>query len=139
MQNCWPYDEPVRMANGCYITGGQDKDGLPVVAVSRGCDFLHWNSVLVPYPKELDPSVAETTVWAEGDLVLAVIRGGRAVAWVSESRDYGKTWTMAQPSNFPMPSGEGLLGEVEQRAVIPAIELQEPGHALHFGRAAGGL
>lgn len=27
MNNCWPYDQPVRMDNGNYITGGQDKDG----------------------------------------------------------------------------------------------------------------
>ncbi len=29
LKNCWPYDEPVRMADGNLITGGQDKEGPP--------------------------------------------------------------------------------------------------------------
>ena len=53
MQNCWPYDQPVRMSNGNWITGGQDKDGLPVVAISHGEDFSHWDSILIPYPPRM--------------------------------------------------------------------------------------
>ena len=64
MNNCWPYDEPARMANGDFITGGQDKDGLPVVAISRGDDFTRWDSVLIPFHPNLKPSFAETTVIA---------------------------------------------------------------------------
>lgn len=112
MKNCWPYDEPVRMGNGSYITGGQDKDGYPVVAVSRGDDFTKWDSVLIPFPPQLKPSFAETTVWAEGSKVLAVIRGGGGVAWVSTSDDHGKTWTKAQPSNLPMPRAKAYLGKL---------------------------
>ena len=53
MQNCWPYDEPVKMSNGNYITGGQDKDGLPVVAISQGENLLKWQTVLIPFPPDL--------------------------------------------------------------------------------------
>lgn len=112
MRNCWPYDEPVRMGNGSYITGGQDKDGLPVVAISRGGDFTRWDSVLIPYPPALGPSFAETTVWADGSRVMAVIRGGRGVAWVSVSNDCGRTWSKAQPSNLPMPRAKAYLGRL---------------------------
>lgn len=112
MKNCWPYDEPVRMANGDFITGGQDKDGLPVVAISHGDDLTKWNSVLIPYDRRLQPSFAETTVWSEGDRVTAVIRGGRGVAWVSTSDDFGRTWTKASASNLPMPRAKAYLGKL---------------------------
>ncbi|MBL68331.1 MAG: hypothetical protein CMO74_07780 [Verrucomicrobiales bacterium] len=112
MRNCWPYDEPVRMGNGSYITGGQDKDGYPVVAMSRGDDFTKWDSVLIPFPPQLKPSFAETTVWADGAHVLAVIRGGAGVAWVSTSDDHGKTWAKARPSNLPMPRAKAYLGRL---------------------------
>ncbi len=112
MRNCWPYDEPVRMGNGSHITGGQDKDGYPVVAISRGADFTKWDSVLIPFPPQLEPSFAETTVWAEGAKVWAVIRGGGGVAWVSTSTDFGTTWAKARPSNLPMPRAKAYLGRL---------------------------
>ncbi len=112
MQNCWPYDQPVRMDNENYITGGQDKDGLPVVAISHGDDLTDWDSILIPYPPALKPSYAETTVWAEGRNVMGVIRGGGGVAWVSTSDDYGRTWTRAQASNYPMPRAKAYLGKL---------------------------
>lgn len=113
MKNCWPYDEPVRLGNGCYLTGGQDKDGLPVVAISQGSDFgKRWKTVAIPYPPQLAPSFAETTVWAEGACAMAVIRGGRGVAWVSTSEDHGETWSEARPSNLPMPRAKAYLGKL---------------------------
>jgi len=112
MKNCWPYDEPARMASGDFITGGQDKDGLPVVAISHGDDLTQWDSVLIPYGRRLQPSFAETTVWAEGDRVTAVIRGGGGVAWVSTSEDFGRTWSKAGPSNLPMPRAKAYLGKL---------------------------
>jgi hypothetical protein len=113
MDNCWPYDEPVRMANGNYITGGQDSKGLPVIAISQGDDFAKkWQTVLLPYDPALKPNYAETTVWAEGKRVIAVIRGGGDVAWVSTSDDCGKSWTTAQRSNLPMPRSKAYLGKL---------------------------
>ncbi len=112
MHNCWPYDAPVKMADGNYITGGQDKDGLPVVAISRGNDLTKWDSILLPYHPKLAPSFAETTVWAEGSRAVAVIRGGAGVAWIAASDDCGRTWTTAQPSNLPMPRAKAYLGKL---------------------------
>ena len=110
MNNCWPYDEPVKMPNGDYITGGQDKDGLPVVATSRGDDFTTWKSVLIPFQKALQPAYAETTVWSDQNRVTAVIRGGGGFAWVSFSDDFGRTWTTATKSNLPMPRAKAYAG-----------------------------
>ncbi len=112
MTNCWPYDEPVRMANGNFITGGQDKDGLPVVAISHGDDVTNWDSVLIPYDRRLQPSFAETTVTTLGNHVIAVIRGGAGVAWVSTSDDFGRSWSKASPSNLPMPRAKAYLGKL---------------------------
>lgn len=112
MNNCWPYDEPVRMANGNFITGGQDKDGLPVVAISHGDDLTRWDTVLIPYPPKLAPSFAETTVWAQGNRVTAIIRGGANVAWVAVSEDGGRSWSRARASNLPMPRAKAYLGKL---------------------------
>jgi hypothetical protein len=124
MENCWPYDEPVLMENGSYITGGQTRDGFPVVAISQGDNLLKWESVYIPYPEELNPSFAETTVWADGNNVLAVIRGGLGVAWVSTSNDYGKTWTQAVPSNYPMPRAKAYLGKLSTGQLYLISNLQ---------------
>ncbi|MEO1984257.1 MAG: exo-alpha-sialidase, partial [Fuerstiella sp.] len=112
MHNCWPYDEPVRMKNGSLITGGQDKDGFPVVAISQGDNVTMWDTVSIPFPSHLAPSFAETTVWADDANVLAVIRGGRGVAWVATSTDYGRNWTPAVESNLPMPRSKAYLGRL---------------------------
>lgn len=112
MQNCWPCDEPVRMENGNLITGGLDQDGLPVVGISHGKDLTHWDTVPIPYPPELAPSFAETTVSAEGKTVRAIIRGGGGVAWIASSQDYGRTWSRAQPTNLPMPRAKAYLGKL---------------------------
>ena len=112
MNNCWPYDEPVRMDNGDWITGGQDKDGLPVVAVSRGEDLTRWDTIPIPFDPRMKPVYAETTVWPDGRRVLAVIRGGGGVAWVSTSTDFGRTWTRTRPSNLPMARAKAYLGKL---------------------------
>jgi hypothetical protein len=112
MKNCWPYDAPVKMSDGNYITGGQDKDGLPVVAISHGDDFLKWDTVLIPYPPKLSPSYAETTVWSDDSKVMAVIRGGGGIAWVATSDNCGRHWTKAQPSNLPMPRAKAYLSRL---------------------------
>ena len=147
MKNCWPYDEPVRMANGNFITGGQDKDGLPVVAISHGDDLTQWDSVLIPYDRRLKPSFAETTVWSEGDRVIAVIRGGGGVAWVSTSDDFGRTWSKAGPSNLPMPRAKAYLGKLStgQLYLLSNLEqsrharcLRQPARRKHASVACGG-
>ena len=112
MTNCWPYDEPVHLTNGNFITGGQDKDGLPVVAISHGEDVTKWDSVLIPFDPRLRPSFAETTVSAVGNQIIAVIRGGAGVAWVSISDDFGRSWSTASPSNLPMPRAKAYFGKL---------------------------
>jgi len=108
--DCWPYHEPCKMDDGNWITAGQDKDGLPVVAVSHGDNLRRWDAIKVPWPPDLRPAFAETAVLPEGNEVLAVIRGGGGVAWVSTSKDFGRTWSLARKSNYPMPRAKAYLG-----------------------------
>ena len=110
MKNCWPYEEPVLMGNGNYIVAGQDKDGKPVCAISHGDDLTQWDTVLIPYPPAMSFNFGETTVWAEGTEVTAVIRNTTGVAWVATSIDGGRTWAEARPSNLPMPGSKAYLG-----------------------------
>lgn len=112
MKNCWPCDQPIRMENGNYITGGMDKDGLPVVAISDGNNLQQWESISIPFSPQLKPSFAETTVVTLEKHVMALIRGGGGFAWVATSTDYGHTWTRAQSSNFRMPRAKAYLGKL---------------------------
>ena len=101
------------MGNGNFITGGQDKDGLPVVAISQGDDLEKmWKSILIPFHRKLSPSFAETSVWADGANVMAVIRGGGGNAWIATSEDSGESWTQAMPATFPMPRAKAYLGRL---------------------------
>jgi hypothetical protein len=100
------------MGNGNFIVGGQDKDGKPVVAISDGDDLTKWDSVLIPFPPDMKYSFGETTVWAEGLKVTAVIRTRTGVAWVAVSADGGNTWEEARPSNLPMPDSKAYLGKL---------------------------
>lgn len=124
MDNCWPYDEPKRMKNGNFITGGQDKNGLPVVATSHGDDVTKWDTVSIPFDPQLNPSYAETTVWVGEKKVVAVIRGGRNVAWVATSEDFGHSWSKARPSNFPMPRAKAYAGHLSsgQRYLVSNLK-----------------
>lgn len=112
MTDCWPYNEPFKLPNGNYITAGQDKDGLPVVAISDGDDFLKWDAVKIPYPPALQPAFAETTLLQTGKELLAIIRGGGGVAWLSTSDDQGRTWSTAVRSNYPMPRAKAYIGRL---------------------------
>lgn len=112
MKDCWPFDEPMKMANGNYLTGGLNGDAEPVVAVSAGAEITRWKTVPIPYPSSLKPGYAETTVWGEGTEAMAIIRGGAGVAWVSRSDDCGESWTEALPSNLPMPRAKAYLGKL---------------------------
>ncbi len=102
-ENMWPYNEPVGLPNGTWITGGQGSDGDPGVLISDGQNFAKWRTVMIPAAR-MPRGFGETTLFSDrpGQLV-AIIRPGRTRrAWVSISQDQGATWSEAQPSNFPI-------------------------------------
>jgi hypothetical protein len=91
------------MANGNWITGGQDEDARPCVMFSHGDDLTAWDTVKIPVPDGVPISFGETTVLPEKNHVLAIIRPRSPKrALVAESEDFGRTWSPCRPSNLPM-------------------------------------
>lgn len=114
----WPMQEPQKMADGNWIMAGArvshgyDVTGdLPAVAISRGDDFTRWDLVVIPPTPHLGRIWGESTVIVEGKRVTNISRyGARAIAIVSFSEDFGRTWTPTRPSNLPMATSKPYAG-----------------------------
>lgn len=115
----WPMQEPQRMADGNWIMAGfrvssgfGEAGNLPAVAISRGDDFEHWELVVIEAERDLGRNVwGESTVIVEGSRITNIARyGRRAVALVSRSADYGRTWQAAAASNMPMATSKPYAG-----------------------------
>lgn len=113
-ENFWPCVEPVRLANGNWFCTGMNKDFLAAVAVSDGDNLKKWRSIDIPM--EGDMRANETSFWADGSCITAVIRNHRPAdpekpcAAVSFSADYGETWTPARESNLPLSIAKPYCG-----------------------------
>lgn len=127
----WPQDNPQRMENGSWIIPGCDATFRAAVAISRGDDFQRWETIKIPHPSNTHYS--ETTLWAETDGLTAIVRckapdeSGFHSAGVSQSTDFGKTWTPIRASNFPMVSAKAAAGILTtgQRYLIGNSNIQE--------------
>ncbi|MDO5553922.1 MAG: sialidase family protein [Planctomycetia bacterium] len=104
----WPYRTPVRLPNGNYITAGMDKDWINgTVAISNGSDLLHWKTQKVNAPGKC---FSEGTLWFDDndDKITVLLRNdhqpGREYlrAAVTQSSDYGETWTCSTDSDLAM-------------------------------------
>lgn len=116
----WPMQNPVKMADGNWLMCGvrvakgytNAVGNLPAVALSRGEDFTRWDLVVLP----CDASVPARSVWGEstviveGPRVTNISRWGRPTALVSESADFGRTWTPIRASNVPMAASKPHAG-----------------------------
>ena len=112
-QNCWPMDTPVRMPNGNWIMGCADRDLNSAVAISHGDDLTRWETV-----KPMAGG-SETSVIVSKSEILAIIRNS-PVALVSVSKDWGRTWSDARRSNYPMVASQPFAGTLStgQRYLI---------------------
>lgn len=108
----WPCVEPLRMADGNWITAGPDKDARrPGMMISHGGNLMEWDTVRIPNPKGIPISFAETTVILDGQHLLAIIRPrSPRRALVAESRDLGRTWSPCRVSNYPMSDAKPYAG-----------------------------
>jgi hypothetical protein len=118
----WPLQNPVKMDDGNRIMAGariakgyKDAAGnLPAVAISRGDDFTKWDLVVLP----CDDSVSPTSVWGESTVIVEGARitniarwtGANPTALISESSDFGRTWTPVRASNLPMAASKPHAG-----------------------------
>jgi len=116
----WPLQNPVKMADGNWIMAGvrvskgytNTVGNLPAVAISHGEDYTLWDLVVLP----CDASVPALSVWGESTVIVDgphitnIARWGRPTALVSESTDYGRTWTPIRASNLPMAASKPHAG-----------------------------
>ncbi len=114
----WPMQEPQKMADGNWIMAGARVShglhvagDLPAVAISRGDDFTKWDLVVIPAAPDLGKIWGESTVIVEGKRITNISRyGAKALALVSFSEDFGRTWTSTRPSNLPMATSKPYAG-----------------------------
>lgn len=114
----WPMQEPQKMADGNWIMAGArvshgyDVVGdLPAVAISHGDDFTKWDLVVIPALRGLRSIWGESTVIVKGNRITNISRyGGKALALVSFSEDFGRTWTPSSPSNLSMATSKPYAG-----------------------------
>jgi len=118
----WPCCEPIRLSDGNWLQTGMDRDGYPGVAISRGDDLTQWKTIKIPVPPDIRGRISygETTAWADGRNLTAVIRGRTGRALISTSDDSGKTWTPARDSDYPMAAAKPYAGvlSTKQRYLI---------------------
>ena len=117
VSDLWPCCEPIRLADGNWLLAGPDRHGYPAVAISRGDDLTRWETVKLPVPNDLRGRISygETTVWADGRNLTAVIRGRTGRALVSTSDDLGRTWAPVRSSNYPVAAAKPYAGVLSTR------------------------
>jgi hypothetical protein len=114
----WPMQEPRKMDDGNWIMSGAriskgyDFSGdPPAVAISHGDDFTHWDLVVLPVDRGLRNVWGESTVIVNGTHITNISRyGGKALALIATSDDFGRTWTTMLPSDLPMATSKPYAG-----------------------------
>jgi hypothetical protein len=114
----WPMQEPQKMDDGNWIMSGArvakgyDFSGdPPAVAISHGDDFTKWDLVVLPLDRRLRSVWGESTVIVKGRHITNISRyGGKALALIATSDDFGRTWSTPLPSNLPMATSKPYAG-----------------------------
>ena len=114
----WPMQEPQKMDDGNWIMSGArvakgyDFSGdPPAVAISHGDDFTKWDLVVLPVDRRLRSVWGESTVIVKGKHITNISRyGGKPLALIAISDDFGRTWSTALPSNLPMATSKPYAG-----------------------------
>ena len=108
----WPLCEPMFLENGDILIAGLDctdvvgnPAGNPAVAISRGGDVMHWEMVTIPNHSNIN-LWGETSVIDYGDRLVAFMRTNSGTAAVSESVDYGWTWSSLQLSDLEIANSK---------------------------------
>lgn len=113
----WALNQPVKMSDGNWIMAGisagpySNRDVFPAaVAISHGDDFTKWDFVGIPVHEGIR-LWGESSIIVDGPNVLNIARyGGKALALISKSTDFGRTWTTMGESNLPMTTSKPAAG-----------------------------
>lgn len=113
-QDFWPMTEPKRLANGTWLLPGADRRFRAAVAISTGDDLTSWETAKIPLAE--GQHCSEATAWVSEDEIVAIMRNESPAdpalrcAAVSRSTDFGRSWSVARESNFPMLSAKAAAG-----------------------------
>jgi hypothetical protein len=113
----WALNQPVKMTDGNWIMPGisagpySETGAFPAaVAISRADDFTKWDFVGIPVQKGIR-LWGESSLIVDGPNALNIARyGGKALALISKSTDFGRTWTTMAESNLPMTTSKPAAG-----------------------------
>lgn len=113
----WALNQPVKMRDGNWIMPGisagsySNAGAFPAaVAISHGEDFTKWDFVRIPVHEGIR-MWGESSIIVDGANVLNIARyGGKALALISKSTDFGRTWTTMGESNLPMTTSKPAAG-----------------------------
>ncbi|MFO1441561.1 MAG: LamG-like jellyroll fold domain-containing protein [Verrucomicrobiaceae bacterium] len=113
----WALNQPVKMRDGNWImpgisAGPYSNTGVfpAAVAISHGDDFTKWDFVGIPVHDGIR-LWGESSIILDGPNVLNIARyGGKPLALISKSTDYGRTWTTMGESNLPMTTSKPAAG-----------------------------
>jgi hypothetical protein len=113
----WALNQPVKMADGNWImpgisAGPYSNSGVfpAAVAISHGDDFTKWDFVGIPVHEGIR-LWGESSIVVDGPNVLNIARyGGKPLALISKSTDFGRTWTTMAESNLPMTTSKPAVG-----------------------------
>lgn len=109
----WPMTEPVKMDDGNWIMPGfiLGQGNPAAVAISAGDDLKKWKRVSIPRGDGVGSMWGESSIFVDGPHVTNIARyGGKALALVASSSDYGRTWTPSTESNLPMAGSKPCSG-----------------------------
>jgi len=109
----WPMTEPVKMDDGNWIIPGfiVGQGNPAAVAISAGDDLKKWKTVIIPRSGQVGNMWGESSIFVHGPRVTNIARyGGKALALVASSNDYGQTWTPSTESNLPMAATKPCSG-----------------------------
>lgn len=151
-----PFCTPQKMEDGNWILGGENHWYYGAAAISRGDDLLHWDFVRIPRDDDFKILFPECAIVNHGNgHLLAVCRPycghhphliienqRMTTAPVSESFDYGRSWTKLALSNYPLDESQPFAGRLstgqnylitnslEEGRALLSIAVTEPGGKL---------
>lgn len=109
----WPMTEPVKLDDGNWLMPGLIAGGgnPAAVAISQGEDLTSWRPVVIPRGPGVRRMWGESSVVVDGPRVTNIARyGGKALALVAVSEDFGQTWSPSVESDLPMATSKPCAG-----------------------------
>ena len=149
-----PFCTPQLMEDGNWILGGENHWDDSAVAISEGDNLTRWKMVKIPRDENCHIKYPESAVInLGGGHLINFCRPSNGIdptqplfrmetAPVSESFDFGKTWSRLTYSNFPLANSQPFAGvfstgqrylitnSLEEERALLTIAVTEPGGRL---------